>query len=288
MIQPLKQINNIYGYVRVSTKEQVRSGVSLEVQQQQISEFVKEKYNREVSSFFVDDGVSGTRAILDRPGSRELTDVIDKNDIIVCTRLDRLSRSSADLLSIIPVLQDIGITLFFCEQFGEVPIVYPKPEGAKGLRSKFDMNEMANQIMLMVLSAVAEIEHSTIKDRFGDGKVDWASRGYFIGGSAPYGYSKVEEKHGNKTRTRLEEIPEEQKVLQTIYALRDRGLGAKRIAKQVASLHACAATISYSKVRRILDRKFQGIGEAAQVYNGSSFGDSYERIRECKLFACQD
>jgi len=46
MISPLKQINNIYGYVRVSTKEQVRSGVSLEVQQQQITDFVKEKYNR--------------------------------------------------------------------------------------------------------------------------------------------------------------------------------------------------------------------------------------------------
>jgi DNA invertase Pin-like site-specific DNA recombinase len=161
------------------------------------------------------------------------------------------------------VLQDIGITLFFCEQFGEVPIVYPKPEGAKGLRSKFDMNEMANQIMLMVLSAVAEIEHSTIKDRFGDGKVDWASRGYFIGGSAPYGYSKSEEKHGNKTRTRLVEIPEEQEVLETIYALRDRGLGARRIAKQVSSLHACAIGMSYSKVRRILDRKFQGMTEAA-------------------------
>ncbi len=263
MINPLKQINNIYGYVRVSTKEQVRSGVSLEVQQQQIAEFVKEKYNREVTEFLVDDGVSGTRPILDRPGSKELTDIIDRHDVIVCTRLDRLSRSSADLLSIIPVLQDIGVTLFFCEQFGEVPIVYPKPEGQKGLRSKFDMNEMANQIMLMVLSAVAEIEHSTIKDRFGDGKVDWASRGYFIGGSAPYGYAKVQEKHGNKTRTRLEEIPEEQDVLMTIYKLRDRGLGPRKIAKQVASLHACAADITYSKVRRILDRKFQGIGEAA-------------------------
>ena len=161
------------------------------------------------------------------------------------------------------MLQDIGITLFFCEQFGEVPIVYPKAEGAKGLRSKFDMNEMANQIMLMVLSAVAEIEHSTIKDRFGDGKVDWASRGYFIGGTEPYGYSKVKEKHGNKIRTRLEEIPEEQAVLKTIYALRNRGLGARRIAKQVSSLHACAAGITCSKVRRILDRKFQGIGAAA-------------------------
>jgi putative DNA-invertase from lambdoid prophage Rac len=263
MIQPLKQINNIYGYVRVSTKEQVRSGVSLEVQKQQISAFVEEKYNRKVSVFLIDDGVSGTRPILDRPGSRELTDIIDRHDVIVCTRLDRLSRSSADLLSIIPVLQDIGITLFFCEQFGEVPIVYPKSEGATGLRSKFDMNEMANQIMLMVLSAVAEIEHSTIKDRFGDGKIDWASRGYFIGGSAPYGYEKIQERHGNKTRTRLEEIPEEQAVLKTIYALRDRGLGCRRIANQVASLHACAAGMSYSKVRRILDRKFQGMAEAA-------------------------
>jgi DNA invertase Pin-like site-specific DNA recombinase len=43
---------------------------------------------------------------------------------------------------------------------------------------------MANKIMLMVLSAVAEIEHANIKDRFGEGKVDWASRGFSIGGSA--------------------------------------------------------------------------------------------------------
>ena len=114
MIKPLKQINNIYGYVRVSTKEQVRSGVSIDVQRQQIAEFVKEKYNRQVTDFFVDDGVSGTMPILEREGSRGLTDVIDQNDIVICTRLDRLSRSSADLLAIIPVLQDIGITLFFC------------------------------------------------------------------------------------------------------------------------------------------------------------------------------
>lgn len=87
MIKPLKQINNIYGYVRVSTKEQVRSGVSIDVQQQQISEFVKEKYNREVTDFFVDDGVSGTMPILERGGSRGLTDVIDQNDIVICTRL---------------------------------------------------------------------------------------------------------------------------------------------------------------------------------------------------------
>lgn len=262
MIRPIKQVNNIYGYVRVSTKEQVRSGVSLEQQKDLINEFVKNKYNRPVDDFFIDDGVSGTVPILERPASRDLTDNIDRCDVVVSTRLDRLSRSSNDLLNIIPVLEEIGITLFFCEQFGDVPIVYPKAENKKGLRAGFDMNEMANKIMLMVLSAVAEIEHATIKSRFGDGKVDWASRGYSIGGSAPYGYEKVAEKHGNKTRTRLVEVPEEQAVLKTIYRLRGRGLGPKRIANQVNSLHE-GAEFSYSKVRRILDRKFQGVQTAA-------------------------
>lgn len=77
-ITPLKQVNHIYGYVRVSTREQVRSGVSIEVQQRHISEFVRQKYNRDVTKFFIDDGISGTRPILDRPASRELTDVIDR------------------------------------------------------------------------------------------------------------------------------------------------------------------------------------------------------------------
>ena len=261
-ITPLKQVNHIYGYVRVSTREQVRSGVSIEVQQRHISEFVRQKYNRDVTKFFIDDGISGTRPILDRTASRELTDVIDRYDVVICTKLDRLSRSSGDLLSTIPVLEDVGIALYFCEQFGEMPIVYPKETKERGLKSKFDMSRMANEIMIMVLAAVAEIEHATIKDRFGDGKVDWASRGYHIGGGVPYGYEAVEEKHGNKKRTKLVEIESEQEVLRTIYALKRRGLGWKRIAVEVNSLHN-NADMTYHQVRRILKRKFQGMSAAA-------------------------
>jgi DNA invertase Pin-like site-specific DNA recombinase len=260
-IRPIKQINNIYGYVRVSTQEQVRSGVSLRQQQDNISLFVKEKYNREVDQFFIDDGVSGTRPILERDGSKALTDAIDEHDIVICTRLDRLSRTANDLLNTIPHLEEVGVTLYFCEQFGDVPICYPKPADSKGLRTRFDMNDMANKIMLMVLSAVAEIEYATIKDRFAEGKCDWAGRGYHIGGSAPYGFKIVEELHGNKRRKRLDPIPEEQEVLKSIYALRSRGLGAKAIAKQINSLHKC--NLSWQKVLKILKRKVQGIPKAA-------------------------
>ena len=250
MIQPSKRINKIYGYCRVSTVEQARHGVSIELQKRHIEEFVREKYNREVDGFYFDEGVSGKVDILDRDGSRALTDAIDEWDIVVCTRLDRLSRSTHDLLQMIPNLQESNVTLFFCEQFGDVPIVYPRETSGKGLRSKFDMNQMTNQIMLMVLSAVAELEHGIIKDRFADGKVDWANRGYSIGGSVPYGFEKVRERHGNNSRTRLVPVEDEQRVIRTIHRLADCGLGPQKIAKQVMSRH---------KVRRILERKEQGL-----------------------------
>ena len=161
---PNKQVNNIYGYVRVSTLEQARNGSSIELQKDMITEFVKDKYNREVTEFFADEGVSGTIPILDRPESRRLTDVMDEHDVIVTTRLDRFSRSSKNLLNIMPVLEDTKVTLFFCEQFGDIPIVYPKTKEDKGLGARFDMNEITNKIMVMVLSATAEIEHGTIMD----------------------------------------------------------------------------------------------------------------------------
>ena len=41
MNPPNKQINNIYGYVRVSTTEQAMNGISLDTQKDLINEFVK-------------------------------------------------------------------------------------------------------------------------------------------------------------------------------------------------------------------------------------------------------
>ena len=265
-IRPLTQVNRIYGYCRVSTKEQVRNGISIETQQKQITEFVKQKYNRPVDEWFVDEGISGKANIVDRPGSRALTDTMDECDVLVCTRLDRFSRSTSDLLSIIPNLEATNVTLFFCEQFADVPIVYPKFEGEKGLRTRFDMAEMTNKIMLMVLSAVAEIEHGMIKDRLGDGKIEWAERGYAIGGSIPFGFKAEKQRVGEgksaRTRTKLVRDPETYPIYLSILRLKKRGLGPRRIANQINSLYK-GADMSYSRVRKILDRKFQGLPEVA-------------------------
>jgi DNA invertase Pin-like site-specific DNA recombinase len=83
MIEPRKQVNNIYGYIRVSSEQQARDGSSLEEQKRSIEEFVANKYGgRKVDQFFTDAGISGMKPLLERPGSRELTDTMDANDVI--------------------------------------------------------------------------------------------------------------------------------------------------------------------------------------------------------------
>ena len=112
MIQPRKQINNIYGYVRVSSDQQVKDGSSLDEQKRTIEEFVQAKFNRPVDKFFIDAGVSGMKDLVDRPGSRDLTDIMDRHDVIVTTKLDRLARSFVEMVNMIPMLEETGITLY--------------------------------------------------------------------------------------------------------------------------------------------------------------------------------
>ena len=224
-----------------------------------ITNFSIAKYNRAIDEWFIDDGVSGTADILERPASRAMTDVIEEHDVVIATRLDRFSRSAQDLLSTIPILEDIGIQLFFCEQFGDMPVVHKKRPKVHGLDQRFDMNDMVNKIMLMVLSAVAEIEHANIRDRFGEGKMDWASRGYYIGGGVPYGWRTEEEKHGNKKRVRLVEVPEEQEWIEVIHKLRKRGRGYKYIAKELNSLQNDKEW-HYRQVEKVCKpRKYQAV-----------------------------
>lgn len=69
-------------------------------------------------------------------------------------------------------------------------------------------------------------------------------------------------KIGNKTRKRLEPIPEEQEVIKAIKALSGRGLGYRRVAAQINSMFP-DTNITYNKVEKILKRKFQGLSEAS-------------------------
>jgi DNA invertase Pin-like site-specific DNA recombinase len=111
------------------------------------------------------------------------------------------------------------------------------------------------------MAQYAEIEREMIMSRLNGGKLVYAERGYSIGGQTPFGYEKEYDESGSRRRTKLIPIPEEQAVLKHIYALRAKGLGARKIAKQIQSSHPGYEDFPFHKVQRILKRKFQGLHE---------------------------
>ena len=260
MIEPRKQVNNIYGYIRVSSEQQVKDGSSLEEQKRSIEEFVANKYGgRKVDKFFTDAGISGMKPLLERPGSRELTDTMDDHDVIVATKLDRLARSFLEMVNMVPTLEESGITLFFCDMFADIPVVLPKERAKTGLEAKMDMTRLANQNLLTNMAQFAEIEREMIMSRLNGGKLVYAEKGYSIGGQTPFGYKKEYDDSGSRRRTKLVPIPEEQSVLKHIWALREKGLGARKIATQIQNSHPGYEDFPYHKVQRIINRKFQGL-----------------------------
>ena len=122
-----------------------------------------------------------------------------------------------------------------------------------------DMTRLANQNLLTNMAQFAEIEREMIMSRLNGGKLVHAEKGYSIGGQTPFGYKKEYDDTGSRRRTKLIPIPEEQEVLKHIWALREKGLGARKIATQIQNSHPGYEDFPYHKVHRILKRKFQGL-----------------------------
>lgn len=99
---------------------------------------------------------TGTKA--NRPVWMEVQKVLRKGDTLVITRLDRLARSSRDLIEIAATLQEKGIALEATEQ----PIDTSTPEG---------------RMFYAILPAFAEFAHDLIVARTKDGLAAARARG---------------------------------------------------------------------------------------------------------------
>src|SRR5438046_8104446 len=89
--------------------------------------------------------------------------VLAKGDVLVVTRLDRLARSSRDLLNVL----------------GEVA---EKGAGFKSLRDTWaDTTTSHGRLMLTVLGGLAEFERDLIRTRTGEGRQRAKARGVVMG-----------------------------------------------------------------------------------------------------------
>jgi DNA invertase Pin-like site-specific DNA recombinase len=125
----------IYGYARVSTAGQVSQ--EAELLAAGCAKVFKEK-------------VSGAKT--DRAELAKLLHRIESGDVLVVTRLDRLARSTRDLLNVIAALTERGA-------------------GFKSLKDTWaDTTTPHGRLMLTVLGGLAEFERELIRARTGEGR----------------------------------------------------------------------------------------------------------------------
>ena len=86
----MKKILRIGGYVRVSHEEQKKFGYSIQAQIQEIENWCKDN-DYKLINMYIDEGYSASN--MKRPKLQEMLNDLPKLDVIVFTRLDRLSRN---------------------------------------------------------------------------------------------------------------------------------------------------------------------------------------------------
>src|ERR1700730_1666112 len=137
-----------YGYARVSS-----DGQSVDAQVRQLTKAGCKKVFREVAS--------GTKT--DRAQLRRLLDVLDAGDVLTVTRIDRLARSTRDLLNTLA-----AITV--------------KKAGFKSNGDAWaDTTTSHGRLMLTVLGGLAEFERDLIRARTGEGRARAVARGQRMG-----------------------------------------------------------------------------------------------------------
>jgi DNA invertase Pin-like site-specific DNA recombinase len=214
-----------YGYIRVSTTEQV-DGTSLAEQRRQIAGNAM-AHDLEVGQWIEDGGVSGADPFFDRLALHGVA--LHRGDTIIVAKLDRFSRDARDALNTIHDLKQAGVKLVI-NGHGDVT----------------DDSNLNARLMLEVMAVFAGHERRTIKARQREGQAAKRAKGGHIGGTAPFGY-RVQ---GQGRAARLEPVEEEQAAIKDMVDLHREGHSLRAIAKHVEAGYGLR--VSHEAVRRIV------------------------------------
>lgn len=193
-------------YIRVSTENQL-DNYSIEEQTERLEAYCKAK-DYIIHKFYTDGGYSGGNT--NRPALQECLRDIRSGFIeaVIVYKLDRLSRSQKDTLSLIEdeFLANHVDFISVCENF--------------------DTTTPFGRAMIGILSVFAQLEKDQITERFTMGRIGRGKAGYFHGGgNAPKGYTYQEgELHVN---------PLEAQQVQRVFELFLSGMSINAISRRM-------------------------------------------------------
>lgn len=194
------------GYIRVSSDEQVREGLSLEAQKRKINAYCEIK-DLELITIFSDEAISGFKPFEKRPGGGKAYEMLatGQADHIVAIKLDRLFRNTGDAIAKATEFQKKNINLHL-------------------LDVSVDTSTATGKMFFTVLAMLAQFERDITGERT---KVvlDMKRKDGKVYNHTPFGF--------DRDGDRFIENREEQKAIELIIKMRNNGDSFRDIASEL-------------------------------------------------------
>lgn len=198
----------VAAYCRVST-DQDDQLLSLETQKAHYESWIQGHSDWEYAGLYYDEGLSGTKMDT-RPSLLRMMEDCKHGliDYVITKSVSRLARNTADFLTIVRTLLDLGIPIYFEKE-------------------NIDTGSMENELMLSIMSSIAESESVSISENN-----KWSIQRKFKNGTykcsyPPYGYD-WDKKNGEMVVN-----PEQAEIVRYIFAQTLAGVGTHDIAKDL-------------------------------------------------------
>lgn len=202
------------GYVRVSTDEQRRDGLSLADQRHAIEQYCELK-GLGAPTVLADQGISGT-TLRRRPAAQQVVEQVQARQVqhVVATALDRLFRSTLDAVTFFNLARERGCSVHL-------------------IREAVDTSTPTGDFVATIMAALAQLESRRTGERIRHVlayKRDQAG-GEPINGKAPYGWRWVPDPaEGHNT---LRQDAAEQAVVRQMLAWRSQGESCAAITRRL-------------------------------------------------------
>ena len=143
-----------FAYTRVSTTEQTPKN---QIQEIETAGFKVEPHR------VIEETVSGSVAIARRKGFSRLLEKMERGDVLIVTKLDRLGRDAIDVSTTVARLEEVGIRIH-CLALGGV-----------------DLTSSAGKLTMGVINAVAQFERDLLIERTQSGLARAKAQGKSLG-----------------------------------------------------------------------------------------------------------
>lgn len=191
-------------YIRVSTREQLQ-GFSISGQKRQLAAYC-ESQGWEIAGFYVEEGVSAKDT--KRPELQRMINHIENDliDVVLVSKLDRLTRSVLDLYNLLQIFEDNNCKF-------------------KSATEVYDTTSAIGRMFITLVASFAQFERERLAERVSFGMEQMTREGKWKGGHPGYGHSYINEKFVINE--------DEAKILRMMYDWYLNGMSDNKIAQEL-------------------------------------------------------